>query len=239
MTFGMRANGRAIRFGDTEMRTSTLGLMAAGLVASGAALLSAQPAAAHPHVWVTYETTFVYDKNTVTSVEHVWSFDDMYTAMAVQGLDKNNDGKYDREELAELAKVNMDGLKDFNYFTFAKLGAADLKFAGPAEPYLEHTNGILRLHFKLPLEQPVLADAEGLSFAIYDPSFFIAFEPEKTDALKLASAPAGCSATFVDPQADQNAEDAKKLGEAFFQQLGGQNYGMSQSKTVAVSCKKS
>ncbi|MBK9079245.1 MAG: DUF1007 family protein [Hyphomicrobium sp.] len=199
----------------------------------------APSASAHPHVWVTYETTIVYDKGTVTGVEHVWSFDDMYTAMAIQGLDKNNDGTYDREELAELAQVNMDGLKDFDYFTFAKLGGADLKFAGPKDAWLEHTNGILRLHFKLPLASPVLAEAEGLNFSIYDPSFFIAFEPEKTDALKLASAPEGCTAAFIDPAADKSAEDTKKLGEAFFQELGGQNFGMSQAKTVAITCKKS
>lgn len=212
--------------------------LAAASVA-GLMIVSANAARAHPHVWVTYETTILYDKGTVTGVEHVWSFDDMYTTMAIQGLDKNNDGVYSREELAELAKVNMEGLKDFNYFTFAKLNGTDLKFAGPADPWLEHTNGILRLHFRMPLEQPVLAEAEGLNFSIYDPSFFIAFEPEKTDALKLASAPEGCSATFVDPAADKNAEDAKKLGEAFFQELGGENYGMSQAKSVSVTCKKS
>ena len=214
-------------------RTMTLTAVCAALSA-----IWASSAVAHPHVWVTFATTIVYDKGSVTGVEHVWSFDDMYTAMAIQGLDKNNDGTYDREELAELAKVNIDGLKDFNYFTFGKLGGADLKFAGPQDPWLEHTNGILRLHFKLPLATPVLAEAEGLSLSIYDPSFFIAFEPEKTDALKLASAPDGCSAAFVDPVADKNSEDANKLGEAFFQELGGQNFGMSQAKAISVSCKK-
>lgn len=212
---------------------------AAAATVVGLSLVTAEAANAHPHVWVTYEATIVYNNGAVTGLEHVWSFDDMYTAMAIQGLDKNNDGKYTREELAELAKVNMDGLKDFNYFTFAKLNGTELKFAGPADPWLEYENGILRLHFRMPLEQPVLAEAQGLNFSIYDPSFFIAFEPEKTDALKLASAPEGCTATFVDPEADKNAEDAKKLGEAFFQELGGENYGMSQAKSVSVTCKKS
>ena len=49
---------------------------------------------------------------------HKWMFDEFYTAMAIEGLDKNKDGVYDREELAELAKVNIEGLKDFAYFTF-------------------------------------------------------------------------------------------------------------------------
>ena len=103
-----------------------------------AAVTVAAPALAHPHVWVTYKMTVDYDKGTVTGVDHVWSFDDAYTAMALEGLDKNNDGKYDQAELAELLKVNMDGLTDFNYFTVAKLGSTELPFAKPTEAHLEY-----------------------------------------------------------------------------------------------------
>jgi ABC-type uncharacterized transport system substrate-binding protein len=90
----------------------------------------------------------------------------------------------------------------------------------------------------LPLEKPVLADAEGLTFAVFDPSYFIAFEPEKTDAVKLASAPKGCSATLIDPDAEKNDEQAKRLGAAMAQQFGGASIGLGSYKTVAVSCKK-
>jgi ABC-type uncharacterized transport system substrate-binding protein len=204
-----------------------------------ASLMAAAPAFAHPHMWVTYELTVDYDQGTVTGVDHVWTFDDAYTAMALEGLDKNNDGKYDQSELAELLKVNMDGLKDFNYFTAAKLGTADLSFSPPTAAHLEYTNGILRLYFHLPLAKPVLSDADGLSFAVFDPSYFIAFEPEKTDAVKLAAAPQGCTATIIDPDATKNDEQAKRLGDAMAQQFGGAAIGFGSYKTVAVSCKKS
>ena len=201
--------------------------------------MAATPALAHPHMWVTYEMTVDYDKGTVMGVDHVWTFDDAYTTMALEGLDKNNDGKYDQSELADLLKVNMDGLKDFNYFTVAKLGSAELSFSPPTTAHLEYTNGILRLYFHLPLAKPVLADADGLSFAVFDPSYFIAFEPEKTDAVKLAAAPQGCTATIIDPDATKNDEQAKRLGDAMAQQFGGAAVGFGSYKTVAVSCKKS
>ena len=54
---------------------------------------------------------------------------DMYTAMAVQGLDKNQDGVYSKEELAELAQVNMDGLKEFDFFTYARVKETPVKLA--------------------------------------------------------------------------------------------------------------
>jgi ABC-type uncharacterized transport system substrate-binding protein len=204
-----------------------------------ATLMTAPPACAHPHMWVTYEMTVDYDKGTVTGVDHIWTFDDAYTAMALEGLDKNNDGKYDQSELADLLKVNMDGLKDFNYFTVAKLGNAEQSFSPPTAAHLEYNNGILRLYFHLPLAKPVLADADGLSFAVFDPSYFIAFEPEKTDAVKLAAAPQGCTATIIDPDATKNDEQAKRLGDAMAQQFGGAAIGFGSYKTVAVSCKKS
>ncbi len=221
----------------------TNGYRAAALNLALLALFWAAPAVAHPHVWVTYQTTVLYDKGAIAGFEHVWTFDDMYTAMAIQGLDKNNDGTYDKAELAELAQVNMDGLKDFDYFTFPKLGTSDLKLAGPQEPWLEHTNGVLRLHFQLPLSQPVLAEAEGFNFSIHDPSYFIAFEPEKSDALKLsAGAPEGCKVAFGEAKSDANSEElkAKLLDNAFAQELGQtQDIGAGFSTTASVTCAKS
>jgi ABC-type uncharacterized transport system substrate-binding protein len=200
-------------------------------------------AGAHPHVWVTYETTVVYDKGMIAGLDHVWTFDDMYTAMAVEGLDKNGDGAYSREELAELAQVNMDGLKDFDYFTYGNSGVSAVKFAPPQDPWLEHTNGILRLHFRLPLSEPVVADAAGFTFSIYDPSYFIAFEPEKTDPVKLAaSAPKGCKIGFVEPKTDAQTDELKAqlLNDAFAKELGQTtNIGSGFTKTVTVSCAKS
>ena len=209
--------------------------LAAFIVALAALAL---PASAHPHMWVTYKMTVTYDKGTVTGVDHVWSFDDSYAAMALEGLDTNNDSKYDQHELEPLLKVNMDGLKEFNYFTVAKLGEEQLAFLPPTAAHLEYTDGILRLFFHLALAKPVLADAEGLTFAVFDPSYFIDFEPEKTDAVKLASAPQGCAATLLDPDAEKEDAQAKKLGAAMAQQFGAGVVGFGSYKTVAITCKK-
>ena len=100
------------------MSMTRTGPLAGALAVALLSCALATPAQAHPHVWITYETTVVYEKGTFVGVRHKWSFDEFYTAMAIEGLDKNKDGVYDRDELAELAKVNIDGLKDFSFFTF-------------------------------------------------------------------------------------------------------------------------
>ncbi len=194
----------------------------------------ATPAAAHPHVWVTSKAEVVYDKDQIAAIQHHWTFDEFYTAMAIQGLDTNNDGIYSREELAELAKVNMDGLKEFDFFTYAKLAGKAVEFAPPVDQWLEHKDGILTLHFKLPLKQPLEAGAKGFQFAVYDPSFFIAFELAKGDAITLAGAPAGCKITVG--QMEETPEE-KTLTGAMTQQFGGS--GTSSTKAAQVTCTNS
>lgn len=203
-----------------------------------AAAWGALPASAHPHVFVSVETTVLYDGGKISGLGHRWTFDEMYTSMAIQGLDVNNDGAYDKAELAELAKVNMEGLKEFGYFTVAKLGEGALKFGGPKDYWLEFKDGVLALYFTLPLADAVLADAEGFSFSVFDETYFIAFDMAEKDPVKLAAgAPAGCAANVGEPQGDDGA--AKQLGESFAAELGGMNYGFASAKTVSVTCPKS
>jgi ABC-type uncharacterized transport system substrate-binding protein len=257
------------------------------LRAACAALLGlayAAPAVAHPHVWVSVETTVVYDKGTVSALRQRWIFDEFYSAMAIQGLDANNDGNYDRSELAELAKVNIEGLKDFGYFTFARLGEQQLAFEAPKESWMEYAEAaqapnpagssaasggpapttsaqggagfwsrltgsmtdaekaggkpkVLSLEFTLPLKQPVLAEAEGFNFSIYDPSFFIWFDLEKDRPVRLAEgAPEGCKADVGAPGKD--GAQMQQLSEAFFNEAGGANVGVGIAKTVTITCPK-
>lgn len=117
------------------MKHTTAPLAAAVLLAL---LGSAGTATAHPHVYVTVESTVLYDKNTVTGLRQRWYFDEFYTAMAVEGLDSNGDGVFDRKELAELAKVNVEGLGQMDYFTFARLGEQRLAFETPTDYFLDH-----------------------------------------------------------------------------------------------------
>lgn len=110
------------------------------VLGAAAAVFGTASANAHPHVFVTTETTVLYENGTIIGLRQKWSFDDFYTSMAIQGLDTNNDGTYDRSELEELAKVNMEGLKEFEYFTTARLSGEKLKFEAPKDFWLEHAD---------------------------------------------------------------------------------------------------
>lgn len=213
----------------------------AGMLAAFAALFSTRPAQAHPHVWVSVETTVLYDQGRIAGFQHRWTFDDMYTAMAVQGLDKNQDGIFTREELAELAQVNIDGLQEFDFFTFARLNETSVKLASPKDYWLEHKDGVLSLHFTLPLAQPVPAETEGFEFAVYDQTFFIAFDLAKENPIRLSEgAPAGCTAKVGGSEKD--LAELQKLNDAFGGQLtagnANQGTGLGYASTIHLSCAK-
>ena len=87
----------------------------------------------------------------ITGVRHSWTFDEFYSAMAVQGLDTNGDGVFSAEELKPLAEVNIKSLKDFDYFTFVHIGDGDNLPLKPPENYsLDYDKGLLTLHLTLP-----------------------------------------------------------------------------------------
>lgn len=201
-----------------------------------AALVMPAAAMAHPHVWVTSKADIVVEGGKVIAIDHHWTFDEFYTAMAIQGLDKNGDGIYSREELAELAQTNMDGLKEFEYFTLAKAGGKKLAFGTPSDAWLEHTNGILTLHFRLPLKEPV-ATTPKFEVAVFDSSAFIAFELAKDDAVKLAGSPGGCSVSIGDME---DKPEEKALAGAFAQTLGTAGGFMGGAiKAAVVTCSNS
>lgn len=219
-----------------DHRTTAANYACSSLLAAAAILLvGAAPAAAHPHVWVDVRAEIVYEDGRITGIRNAWIFDEGYSEMAVEGLDANGDGTYDRNELAELAQVNIDGMTEFGFFTHVKLGAAEIAIERPRDYWLQRDDkGILSLHFFTPLAQPVLAGAPGFTLQIFDPSYYIAFNFMKERPVALSGKPPnGCKVDLSVP-ADE-AEDAKRLGDAFLQQFGG-DIGIGLAETVSVSC---
>lgn len=189
---------------------------------------------AHPHVWVTVRDEVKFENGQMTGIQHQWTFDESYTAMAIEGLDTDNDKAYSREELKELAQTNIDGLKDFDYFTYATIGEKKIPFAPPRDYWLDYTDGALTLHFFLPLEKALAPDDPGMNIEVTDPSFFIAFSFAKENAVSASKgAPENCKVTL---QQEAQSNDQQALSEAFGTQMV--QIGEGQSGTISASCRK-
>jgi ABC-type uncharacterized transport system substrate-binding protein len=179
-----------------------------GIVVAGGA------ADAHPHVWVTIKSELVYAPDgTVTGVRHAWTFDDMFSVFATQGIEAKKKGEFTREELAPLAEVNVTSLKEYDFFTYASANGARIEFKEPPAGYyldFHPKDTVLTLHFTLPLKTPV--KAPDLTVEVYDREFFVDFSFAKKDPVKLVGAPSQCKLSVTNPQ-DMNAALMQRLSE--------------------------
>lgn len=190
------------------------------------------PALAHPHVLVTGRSELVFKDGQIEAVRHVWTFDEMFSAFASQGLDKNGDGVLSREELAELAKVNVESLKEFEYFTVGKNGAGNLTFAEPVDYWLEHKDKLLTLHFTLPVKAG--GQKGNLSLDVFDPVYFVAFSLAEQNPVKLVGAPANCAFEVKRPA----PAAGQTLSESFFNSLSAASeYGSQFANRITVTCR--
>ena len=201
------------------------------------ALVAAGQAQAHPHVFVTVKSEVVYGADgAATGVRHAWTFDDMFSTFATQGLASKEKGKFTRDELAPLAEVNVSSLKDFDYFTAARANGKKADLNAPVDYYLEFTDGLLTLHFTLPLAAP--AKVQSLDFDIADPTYFVDFSFAEKEPVRLTGAPEACKIAALRPgEGGTQAKPQGQPGEAFFNNLGASsNYGSRFANRITVRC---
>jgi ABC-type uncharacterized transport system substrate-binding protein len=189
---------------------------------------------------VTVRSEIVFAPNhQITGIRHAWTFDELYTAMAMQGVDTNGDGILSKEELKPVVESMVNSLKPFDYFTYVHFVGVDkmLPLKPPEHYSLDYDGNMLTLHFTLLLEEPVDASGQNVEIEVYDPSFYVAFNFAKDEPVKMVGTPVqGCSAYTSKP--DLAAEEsAKTLSEDFFRQLGpSSNFGAQFAQTVTIKC---
>lgn len=196
-------------------------------------MLGSTAASAHPHVWITSTSELIYAPDgSITGVRHAWTFDDMFSSYAIQGIESTTKGAYTHEELAPLAQTNVESLKEFGYFTFAKADGKKAKFEEPVDYFLEYKDGLLVLHFTLPLKTPV--KPRVLVLEVFDPTYFVDFQLAKKDPIRLVGAPASCTFDFQRP--NDGSASAQALGEQNFTDGGNANFGAMFANKITVTC---
>ena len=183
------------RISDLRRRLGRRGLIAATAVAASVAI-PAGTALAHPHVWVDSRSDILFNEaGTISGIRHAWTFDEMFSAYAIQGLDEDQDGTLTREELQPLAQVNVESLNEFDFFTYLGVIGVDEVyglFQEPVDYWLDYDGERLTLHFTLPLTEPFDPKQGETAIEVYDPTFFVDFALAETDTAMLVDAPAGC-----------------------------------------------
>lgn len=178
-----------------------------------ALVLGAVAASAHPHVWIKNRSDVVFnDDGKITGLIVEWAFDENYSADATEGLDTDGDGAFSSSELEVLTRENLIALKEYDYFVYTKLDGKKVTYGDVTEFGQRFSQGILKMHFTVPLSEPVDPARGTFSYAIYDPSFFIAIDyPDASAVSSIGAKPANCTVEMKPVSGDQQTDEAREM----------------------------
>jgi ABC-type uncharacterized transport system substrate-binding protein len=187
-----------------RQRLAHIAIAAAALAAG--ALAAPDRAAAHPHVWISVVAELLYAADgSITGLRQVWTFDEMFSAFAIRGIEQKTQGIFTREELASLAKTYVEGLKDFDYLTFVRLDGERQKdvFTDAVDYVIDYDPKQTALTFSFTLPLKTGMPAKSFEVLIYDPQLYFYLSFARFDPVHLIGAPAQCR-----PLVKTSADDA-------------------------------
>ena len=199
------------------------------------------PASAHPHVWLDMKVGVIMTADGKLQALHIhWTFDEFYSAFAMDGIKKDADGRYPQKVLDDLAQVNMTNLKEVDYFTEISANGKKLALGTPfdAESSWDYKKSQLDLTFTLPLETP---QASPVQFRIYDPTYYISIEyPQKGRGTEfLTGNRKGCRISVETPDVQTtwlNLPESAFTGDSA---TVGQGFGAHFASTATITCEQS
>ncbi len=158
-------------------------------------------ASAHPHIFIDAQIVVAFnDQGEVSGLRQAWTFDALYSSWATQGLDQDGDGQVSSDELQPLADDNMQGLKDYNYYSVVGLaGGADQDFLTGRDARMEYDGTNLKLAFVMDLVS-TLAPVGDIEIEVADPEYYSAFQFPQGEAVFFDNAPPTCSAEVNGPK---------------------------------------
>jgi ABC-type uncharacterized transport system substrate-binding protein len=159
----------------------------AGVALSG----QSSPAAAHPHVWITDVTTFLFADRQLVGIRHHWQFDEIFSSFVIEQHDQDGDGKFDQTETAAVQKEAFANLRDYGYFTHVRIDGEPLPLDHFEGFQATIEQGALEYDFVLPL--PKAVDPAALAFAVgvYDPEYYVEVLLDQNDPVQFEGLPSG------------------------------------------------
>lgn len=203
---------------------------------------AATPAAAHPHVWVQMRSDIVFnDQGLISGVNLIWTFDDAYAQLALEGLDKNGDGVFDPSELEPLTRENLDSLKDYNYFTYIRYAGKLQPIAAPTNAGQTFSQNKLQLHFQVPLVTPVDPTKGEFVLKVFDPEFYISFDYPKDEPVSvLGNMPKSCRLEVKPLPSDAELEQTRAMlatKGTDWKPAEDEEFGSLFAQPVTIQCK--
>lgn len=207
-------------------------------MASAAFFVATGPAKVHPHVFAEARLDVVLgpDHRTVTSLRHVWRFDDLFSSTVLMEFDKNADLKLDDAELKDVADTIYASLAEYDYFQLVSANGKDVKMKAPQQLIVNFDGDQLIVLFESEPEAPIKL-AGKVDFGVYDPTFYTAIDFTDDANMAVDGLPADCTRTVIRPDPDTAIDQNQKtLTDAFFNDPTGTDMSKIFATKLELNC---
>lgn len=208
-------------------------------VAGAVALLeSTVPASVHPHVFAEarLDVMLSADQKTVTSLRHLWRFDDVFSSTVLMEFDRNADLKLDDAELQDVASTVYTSIADFDYFQVVTVDGNDVAMNPPPELMVNFDNDQLVILFESQPKEPIRLSGK-LGFGVYDPTFYTAIDFIEDDHMAVKDLPGACTRAVVRPDPDEAlTQNQDALTEEFFEDPTGNDMSKIFATRLELTC---
>lgn len=158
---------------------------AAPLFLALAAGLTAQPAAAHPHIFIEEHVEVLFDQNNVTGVRMTWSFDELYSSMLRSDYTGTKKGAITAKDVKSLHDKAFANLASVHYFTTMSLDGQPVTLGTPTDFTARFDADDKAIYsFVIPLTLPKAGPKSLLEIAVFDPEYYVDFELATDDPVK-------------------------------------------------------
>ena len=194
-----------------------------------------KPAFSHPHAWIDLKTEPIFnDAGNMTGLRQFWLFDDFYSAFVMEDMPKASDGLYDQKALDELARMNLQNLEEYHYFTVIKANEKPLKL-GKVTSFKTFMEGNrLAMEFDVPLKTATSPIKELIDYQVYDPGYYIEILHFKSDDAITLPEDGRCVYNLIPPAPPK--EMSLLAAGLDRNQIAEDGFGAYFAETVALTC---
>ena len=162
--------------------------MRTGIAAAAALVISAMPAAAHPHVFIDYAMVLQFEGGALKSVRMTWTFDEMYSSMLFQDYTSHPRGPLSTADTNRLRKGAFEDTADYHYFVDVMLNGKPVEVKTVADFAATFERHRMTYSFTVPIPDSAAAGKNALEIAAFDNEFYIDFELVDKDAVRFENA---------------------------------------------------
>ncbi len=124
----------------------------------------------HPHTFIDVYPTVKVKDDSSSIVHFKWVLDDMTSTILIMELDKDGDGKINEEENSYIYSEYFSLFKDYDYYTYLKVDAKDVKLPEPKNFRATIENNKICYSFEIDLNHNI----KNIAFEFGDSAFYVA-----------------------------------------------------------------